>query len=70
LSEGDLNRIAFSGGYYMDFQPVEKAEFVAVVTPEKRALWPFRIDSASVDSNVVANLSRTVEVFGSSFFMD
>jgi hypothetical protein len=54
-----LDRNAFGRGDRMDLQPIEKPAFTALVSPEGVLRGRFRINAASVDSDVVADLDRT-----------
>lgn len=72
--QGNLDRIALSGGYHMDLQSIEIFAFTAVIPPVHVVSGRFWINSASVDSNVLADLNRTTvdqkEVFGAGFLVE
>src|SRR6056297_3284500 len=56
--EGDFDWNALSGRDRMDLQAIEKAALAAVVSPIRVACSCFRVNSAPVDSDVVADLNR------------
>jgi len=56
--EGDFDWNALSGRNSMDLQAIEEAAFAAVVPPKGIASGRFRVDSAPVDSYVIADLNR------------